>query len=82
MATVELDLDGTEWHRYSVAWSRDESSFYVDDQLVRSCPQGMAYPMQLMVDLFELPTSTDRDPAAYPKRGWVRSVRGWSRQAG
>ncbi len=80
MATVELDLDGTEWHRYSVAWSRDESSFYVDDQLVRSCPQGMSYPMQLMVDLFEFPTSADRDPAAYPKRGWVRSVRGWSRQ--
>jgi Glycosyl hydrolases family 16 len=79
MATVELDLDGTEWHAYAVAWDRDESHFYVDEQLVRSCPQGVDYPMQLMVDLFEFPSSTDREDAAYPKRGWVRSVRGWSR---
>jgi len=82
MATVALELDGTEWHSYAVAWSRDQSRFYVDDQLVRSCDQGMAYPMQLMVDLFEFPPSGQRDPAAYPKLGWVRSVRGWSREPG
>jgi beta-glucanase (GH16 family) len=81
MATVELDLDATTWHRYAVAWDQDESRFYVDDQLVRSCAQGMAYPMQLMVDLFEFPGQEQRDPDQYPKRGWVRSVRGWSRAA-
>jgi hypothetical protein len=78
MVTVELDLDTTEWHRYAVAWSPDESRFYVDDVLVHASAQGMDYPMQLMVDLFEFPTSPERDPAAYPKRGCVRSVRGWS----
>jgi hypothetical protein len=78
MATVELELDGTDWHRYAVAWDADSARFYVDDVLVHGCAQGIDYPMQLMVDLFELPRSADRDPAAYPKRGWVRSVRGWS----
>jgi hypothetical protein len=82
MATVELDLDATTWHRYAVAWDDGESRFYVDDRLVRSCAQGMPYPMQLMVDLFEFPEPQERGLGKYPKRGWVRSVRGWSRETG
>lgn len=30
-----------------------------------------------MVDLFEFPQGTDRDPAAYPKVGEVMAVRGY-----
>jgi beta-glucanase (GH16 family) len=82
MATVELDLDATAWHRYAVGWGTAAAEFYVDDVLVHRSAQGIDYPMQLMVDLFEFPESPGRDPAAYPKRGWVRSVRGWSRASG
>lgn len=82
MATVELGLDATAWHRYAVAWDAAAAEFYVDDHLVHTSAQGMDYPMQLMVDLFEFPESPERDRAAYPKRGWVRSVRGWSRESG
>jgi hypothetical protein len=78
MATVELDLDATTWHSYAVEWDQDESRFYVDDRLVHRCGQGMAYPVQLMVDLFEFPRHQEREPGSYPKRGWVRSVRAWS----
>jgi hypothetical protein len=37
--------------------------------------QSIAYPLQLMVDLFEFPAGPDRDPAAYPKVAEVRRVR-------
>jgi hypothetical protein len=40
-------------------------------------PQGLTYPLQLMIDLFEVPTGPDREPAAYPKIGEVGAVRGY-----
>jgi hypothetical protein len=44
--------------------------------LVHTIEQGTDYPMQLMVDLFEFPTTDTRDPAHYPKTAIVHSVRG------
>ena len=77
MADVALGLDATDWHTYSAAWSAEETRVYVDDELVRTLDQGMAYPLQLMVDLFEFPDGPDRDAAAYPKHGDVTAVRGY-----
>lgn len=76
MADVALDIDATDWHTYAAAWTAQETRFYVDDRLVRTVAQGLDYPLQLMVDLFEFPTGPVRDPAAYPKLGQVASVRG------
>ena len=39
----------------------------------------LAFWLQVMVVLFEFPASSDRDPAAYPKVGEVKAVRGYSR---
>jgi hypothetical protein len=50
--------------------------FFVDDQLVRTVEQGLDYPVQLMIDLFEFPTA-ERDPANYPKTAHVTAVRGY-----
>ena len=77
MADVDLDLDATAWHTYSAAWTAEEIRISVDDQLVRTLDQGIGYPLQLMLDLFEFPAGTDRDPAAYPKTGDVAAVRGY-----
>ena len=77
MADVALDLDATDWHTYAAAWDAGETRFYVDDELVRVVPQGLAYPLVLMVDLFEFPTGPERDPAAYPKTAEVGPVRGY-----
>ncbi len=77
VADVALDLDATQWHTYSAAWTAEATRLYVDDVLVRSLDQGPDYPLQLMLDLFEFPAADDsRDPAAYPKVAEVRSVRG------
>jgi beta-glucanase (GH16 family) len=77
MDRVPVDLNATDWHTYAAAWDADEIRFYVDDELIRTVSQSIAYPMQLMVDLFEFPASPDRDPRKYPKTGDVSSVLGY-----
>src|SRR3712207_9375530 len=61
MADVALDLDATDWHSYAAAWDAGETRFYVDDELVRVVPQGLAYPLVLMVDLFEIGRASCRE---------------------
>ncbi|MFI5710526.1 hypothetical protein [Kribbella sp. NPDC051620] len=39
-------------------WSAERADFYVDGALVRSCPSPPAYPMQLMVAVFDFPASS------------------------
>jgi Glycosyl hydrolases family 16 len=74
MARIPLELDATGWHTYAAAWTPERVRFYVDDTLVRTVDQGVDYPMQLMVDLFEFRTD---ETAAYPKTGEVAAVRGY-----
>jgi hypothetical protein len=80
MADVALDLDATGWHTYAAAWTGRTTRIYVDDELVRTVDQGTAYPLQLMLDLFEFPAGPGRDPVAYPKHGDVAAVRGYRRR--
>lgn len=82
VADVRLDLDTSDWHTYAAEWTARRSRFYVDDRLVHTVEQGMSYPMQLMVDLFEFPESETRAPTDYPKVAEVRRVRGHARAAG
>ena len=77
MADVALDVDATDWHTYAAAWTGERTSFYVDDRLVRTVDQGIGYPQQLMLDLFEFPVGPHRDAARYPKHGDVAGVRGY-----
>jgi hypothetical protein len=77
MAQVSLPMDATEWHTYSVDWTRDQIDFSVDERVIHQVAQTIGYPMQLMLDLFEFPPAGPRDPSTYPKVGYVRSVRGF-----
>jgi hypothetical protein len=74
---VQLDLNAYDWHTYSVAWTPERASFYVDDYLVRTVDQGVAYPQLLLVDLFEFPAGGHRNPTVYPKVADVAAVRGY-----
>jgi hypothetical protein len=53
MARVHLDLDASDWHTYSAEWTELGVSFFVDDDHIRTVGQRIAYPMQVMLDLFE-----------------------------
>jgi Glycosyl hydrolases family 16 len=79
MEAVELPIDATESHTYAAEADADGVRFFVDDELVRTVAQRIDYPLQLMVDLFEFPESTERDPTAYPKTAGVKAVRGYRR---
>lgn len=81
MVRLPVDLDATDWHSYATSWDADSVRFFVDGQLVHHVAQRLDYPMQLMIDLFEFPPESTppspRKPAAYPKTGEVRRVRGY-----
>jgi hypothetical protein len=76
MEEAELPLDTTEWHTYAAEWTAEQVRFLVDGEVVRTVRQSIAYPLQLMLDLFEFPEGPERDPSAYPKIAEVRAVRG------
>jgi hypothetical protein len=76
MVDLVLDLDAAEEHTYAASWDASGVRFYVDDVLVRTVEQTLDYPLQLMVDLFELPGGRSRDPGSYPKTATVSWVRG------
>jgi hypothetical protein len=77
MARIRLPLDATSWHTYAVEWNSDRVRFFVDEENVRSVDQGLDYPMQLMIDLFEFRPHAAEDPATYPKTGDVGAIRGY-----
>jgi Glycosyl hydrolases family 16 len=77
MNDVPLGFDATTWHTYAAEWTAGHVRFFVDGQLVRAVSQRIAYPLQLMVDLFEFPQASERDLAAYPKFGEIKAVRGY-----
>jgi hypothetical protein len=79
MEEVTVDVDAASWHTYSAEWTPQRIRFFVDDRLVRSVPQQIDYPLQLMVDFFEFPGGSDRDLADYPKVAEVKGVRGYRR---
>jgi hypothetical protein len=54
-AAPRLPLDVADWHTYAVSWDADEAVFRVDGAEVRRCPRPPAYPLQLMLAVFDFP---------------------------
>jgi len=71
--TVEtLPIDAREFHVYAADWTPDHVSFSVDGRHVRTVHQSPAYPMQLMLNIYEF-----RPGGVYPKEFAVDYVRGF-----
>jgi Glycosyl hydrolases family 16 len=67
-AAVRLPIDVAEFHTYAVDWTAERAEFSVDGTVVRSCPRPPAYPMQMMVAVFDFPDrSTGADDDAVPR---------------
>ena len=56
----------TEFHDYAVEWLPERLRFFIDGRLVKTVEQRIAYPVQLMLDVYELPTDAPRDTSAHP----------------
>ena len=75
---VEVPIDARDAHTYSAEWLPDRVRFYIDDDLVKVVRQSPAYPMQLMLNIYEFTADeSPRDPSAYPKAFGIDWVRGW-----
>ncbi len=79
---VPVDFDAGQPHTYAAAWEPGRTDWFIDDVHVASQPQAPAYPLSLMLDLYELPgeagTTTRAGP--YPKEAVVHHVRGYRRR--
>ncbi|MGH3016396.1 MAG: glycoside hydrolase family 16 protein, partial [Gaiellaceae bacterium] len=76
-----VPIDAREFHVYAAEWTPESISFSVDGRVVKTVGQSPAYPMQLMLGLYEF--REDTGPAgerAYPKELVVDYVRGYRRR--
>ena len=72
---VRVPIDAREMHDYAVEWTAESVTFSVDGTEVKRVAQSPAYPLQLMVTLYEL----ERRPGtAYPVVWPIERIRGWS----
>lgn len=64
---IRIEGDLTQPHEYAVEWSSERLRFFVDGGWVKTVAQRIDYPVQLMLDLYELPRAgRARDVAALP----------------
>jgi hypothetical protein len=74
-------IDAREFHVYAADWTPESVSFSIDDRPVKIVEQSPAYPMQLMLGIYEFREHDTASPGdgAYPKEFVVDYVRGYGR---
>jgi hypothetical protein len=76
---VEVQIDAREFHVYAAEWMPERVAFLIDGRVVKTVDQSPAYPMQLMLGIYEFPTGEGPEPrtSGYPKAFAVDYVRGY-----
>jgi hypothetical protein len=74
-----IPIDVRDFHVYTADWTPTQVAFFVDGEHVRTVPQSPAYPMQLMLGIYEFPAEEGHEPPStvYPKEFVVDYVRGY-----
>jgi hypothetical protein len=54
-STQHEEIDVRDRHTYAVQWRADGVDFFLDGRLVRRSAQSPAYPMQMMIGVFDFP---------------------------
>ena len=73
---VRIAGDLTDPHDYAVEWTPERVRFFVDGHWVKTVVQSIDYPVQLMLDVYEIPRADGtRDIAALPHVLRVERVR-------
>jgi Glycosyl hydrolases family 16 len=77
---VSMPIDAREFHVYAANWAPDGVALTVDGDVLKTVDQSPAYPMQLMLGIYDLRSrETERPTDGYPKTFVVDSVRGYRR---
>ena len=72
----DIPIDAREFHTYAADWKRDQVGFYVDGRLIKVVRQSPAYPMQLMLGIYEFANGPELGSGPYPKEfavDWFRA---------
>jgi beta-glucanase (GH16 family) len=73
-----VPIDARDFHVYAAEWTPDGIVFLVGGDQVKTVAQSPAYPMQLMLGIYEFPATEGEEPVAeYPKEFVVDYVRGY-----
>ncbi len=79
-STETVGIDARRFHVYAADWTTEGIAFLVDGQVVKTVEQSPAYPMQLMLGIYEFSDENASPAAAYPKLFVVDYVRGYRRK--
>lgn len=74
-----FDIDVTQFHIYAAEWTPEKVDFYIDNVLIHSIKQSPDYPMQFMLNIYEVPVDEEKEgkDLIYPKEFAVDYVRGY-----
>lgn len=80
----KFDVDVTEFHIYAAEWTPEKINFFIDNKLIRTINQSPAYPMQFMLNIYEVPIEEEKNglDLIYPKKFEIDYVRGYKRKDG
>ncbi|MBF4572956.1 hypothetical protein ITJ64_10545 [Herbiconiux sp. VKM Ac-1786] len=76
MRSVTVPVGAARAHTWSVVWGPAGTVIGCEGRVVFSSSAAPGYPLQLMVDVFEIGPRSGA--SAYPKSAVVHAVRGWS----
>jgi hypothetical protein len=78
-SVVEAAIDARQFHVYAAEWTPEYVAFFVDHRLVKLVEQSPAYPLQLMLGVYEFPdqAQASRPARPYPKEFVVDYLRGY-----
>lgn len=79
-----FDFDASNFHIYAADWTPRGIDFFIDNKHIRSIDQSPTYEMQLMLNIYEVPTAlaSGRSEIAYPKTFEIDYVRAYQPSAG
>jgi len=73
-----IPVDARDFHVYAAEWTPQDVVFFVDGERIKTVGQSPSYPMQLMLGIYEFPSSDDDErTGSYPKEFVVDYVRGY-----
>ena len=68
-----VGIDARDAHTYAVDWTEGAVRYLIDDTVVRESTQSPAYPMQMMLGIYQI--GNPQRPGAYPKEFVVERFR-------
>ncbi|MFC0216039.1 glycoside hydrolase family 16 protein [Paenibacillus chartarius] len=73
----EFPIDASRFHIYAVDWTSEGVRFYIDNELIHHSKQSPDYPMQLMLNIYEIPRPVSEGGQApvYPSEFRVDYIR-------